>query len=446
MTALDTQTDGVARTSETSAPTWRVGAGQAAAAAVAVVLAGTGLLLSRVELALVALPLVAACAWAWDRRPDRTSTTTMTAELSGGPGARELDGALHLSGPQRVEAVSLRVTTLDTEPQEIHLRPDALRDFAVHAAVLHSGPQDFFRIDYRLFGPDASVVSAPIGPLTLRRVIAPPHAAIVSLPLPRRLPGVTGSHPSVRPGDGGDFRDIHSFTAGDRLRRVDWKATARRGRFPGDLYVRRTMATADATVFLVIDSRDDIGEQVSEWSRNRSTTKGTSSLDLARAAASAIAASYIRSGDRVGFQDLANASRAVAPGGGDRHLWRLLRSVELTAPTGVRMQRLRPPAVTSNALIYVLSSFLDGEAGRMATLWIGRQHRVIAVDVLPAAQLGRTTRYDRLAHRILMMQREDRLRTLETYGIELLRWPEDNLSTSREARLRVLSQPRHGRR
>ena len=46
----------------------------------------------------------------------------------------------------------------------------------------------------------------------------------------------------------------------DRLRRIDWKATARRGQNAGDLYVRRTAALADATVLIVLDSRDDVGE------------------------------------------------------------------------------------------------------------------------------------------------------------------------------------------
>jgi hypothetical protein len=44
------------------------------------------------------------------------------------------------------------------------------------------------------------------------------------------------------------------------------------------------------------------------------------------------------------------------------------------------------------------------------------------------------------------MQRTDRLRTLEAYGIELLQWPDDDVSLSRHARLRMLSQPKHGRR
>ena len=85
---------------------------------------------------------------------------------------------------------------------------------------------------------------SPQEPLLASRIVAPRRAAIGSLPLPRRLQGLTGAHESARAGDGGDFRDIHPFTAGDRLRRIDWKATARRGQNAADLYVRRTAALA----------------------------------------------------------------------------------------------------------------------------------------------------------------------------------------------------------
>ena len=76
-------------------------------------------------------------------------------------------------------------------------------------------------------------LSLPQEPLVASRVVAPRRAAIGWLPLPRRLQGLTGSHESARAGDGGDFRDVHPFTAGDRLRRIDWKATARRGQNAG---------------------------------------------------------------------------------------------------------------------------------------------------------------------------------------------------------------------
>ena len=54
-------------------------------------------------------------------------------------------------------------------------------------------------------------------------------------PVAPAAPAPTGAHrltPVGPGGDGGDFRDIHPFTAGNRLRRIDWKATAREGRTP----------------------------------------------------------------------------------------------------------------------------------------------------------------------------------------------------------------------
>jgi hypothetical protein len=184
-----------------------------------------------------------------------------------------------------------------------------------------------------------------------------------------------------------------------------------------------------------------VGEQVAEWNRNTAAAKGLSALDIAREAASSIAAGYIQAGDRVGFQDLSSRSRMIAHAGGSRHLWRLLRAIEITRPSAVQFRHQRPPIVPPGALVYLLSSLLDDEAVRMALRWRGNGHRVIAVDVLPAPRFARTTRYDRIAYRIVMMERDDRIRTLQARGVELLRWQEDGASLPRQARLRVLSRP-----
>jgi uncharacterized protein (DUF58 family) len=225
------------------------------------------------------------------------------------------------------------------------------------------------------------------------------------------------------------------------MRRIDWKATARRGQNAADLYVRRTAALADATVLIVLDSRDDVGEQVAEWSRNSPADKGISALDVAREAASSIAAGYIQAGDRVGFQDLSSRDRMIAHAGGSRHLWRLLRAIEMTKPSVVPFSRQRPPIVPPGALVYVLSSLLDDQAVRLALRWRGNGHRVIAVDVLPGARFARSTRYERVAHRLVMMERDDRILTLQARGVELLRWPDEGSSLPRQARLQLLSRP-----
>jgi uncharacterized protein (DUF58 family) len=414
-----------------------------AGGASAVVLGAAGLVLSRVDLALLALPIVVALAWTWEGRPGAGEAATATLTVDE-PGGTEVDFTIDIKAPAGVEAIALRYTVLAGEAREVVVAGPLSGDLVGRVPLLHSGPQELVRVEYRFLGADASALSLPQEPLVVSRVVAPTRAAIRWLPLPRRLQGLTGSHESARAGDGGDFRDVHPFTVGDRLRRIDWKATARRGQNAGDLYVRRTAALADATVLIVLDSRDDVGEQVAEWNRNTAADKGVSALDIAREAASSIAAGYIQAGDRVGFQDLSSRSRMVAHAGGRRHLWRLLRAIEITQPSAVPFRHQRPPIVPPGALVYLLSSMLDDESVRLALSWRGNGHRVIAVDVLPAPRFARTTRYERIAYRIVMMERDDRIGTLKARGVELLRWPEDGASLPRQARLQLLSRPARG--
>jgi len=434
---------GATVTAVTAVPKWTRSAGLMAGGAAAVVLAATGLVLSRIDLALLALPLVVALAWTWDRRPDQSEAATATLSLDE-PGGTEVDFTIAIEAPAGVEVIALRYTVLAGEAHEVVVAGPVSGDLVGRVPLLHSGPQELVRVEYRFLSADAAMLSLPQEPLIASRVVAPPCTPIRWLPLPRRLQGLTGSHESARAGDGGDFRDVHPFTVGDRLRRIDWKATARRGQNAGDLYVRRTAALADATVLIVLDSRDDVGEQVAEWYRNTAAAKGLSALDVAREAASSIAAGYIQAGDRVGFQDLSSRSRMVAHAGGRRHLWRLMRAIEITQPSAVPFRHQRPPIVPPGALVYLLSSLLDDESVRLALRWRGNGHRVIAVDVLPAPQFARTTRYERIAYRIVMMERDDRTRTLQARGVEILRWQDDGTSLPRQARLQLLSRPVRG--
>jgi uncharacterized protein (DUF58 family) len=424
----------------TAVPSWTRSVGLVAGGAVAVVLAAAGLLFARIDLALFALPLFASLAWSRERRPNRAESATATLTVAESGGA-EIDFALTIAAPAGVEAIALRYRLLSGEARELVGGGPLAADLPGRVPLLHSGPQELVRFEYRLLGADAAFLSLPQEPLVASRVVAPRLAPLGSLPLPRRLQGLTGAHESARAGEGGDFRDVHPFTPGDRLRRIDWKATARRGQSAADLYVRRTAALADATVLIVLDSRDDVGEQVAEWSRNAAAIKGISALDVAREAASSIAAGYIQAGDRVGFQDLSSRRRMIGHAGGSRHLWRLLRAIEITEPSTVQFIHERPPIVPPGALVYLLSSLLDDQAVRLALRWRGNGHRVIAVDVLPPASFARSTRYERVAHRILMMERADRIRTLQARGVELLRWPEDGTSLPRQARLQLLSRP-----
>ena len=424
----------------TTVPSWTRSTALLAGATVAVVLAATALVFARIDLALLALPLVGALALSREHRPDQTGAATATLTLTESV-ATEMDFSLTIDAPAGVEAIALRYSLASREAREVVVQGPRSGEFNGRVPLLHSGPQELVHVEYRFFGADMAALSLPGAPLVASRVVTPQGSAIGWIPLPRRLQGLTGSHQSARAGDGGDFRDVHPFTPGDRMRRIDWKATARRGQNAADLYVRRTAALADATVLIVLDSRDDVGEQVAEWSRNSPAEKGISALDVAREAASSIAAGYIQAGDRVGFQDLSSHDRMIAHGGGTRHLWILLRAIEMTQPSAVPFSRQRPPIVPPGALVYVLSSLLDDQAVWLALRWRGNGHRVIAVDVLPGARFAKSTRYQRIAHRLVMMERDDRIRNMQARGVEFLRWPDDGSSPPRQARLRLLSRP-----
>jgi uncharacterized protein (DUF58 family) len=411
-------------------------------------IAAAGVVLSRVDLVLLALPLLAAVAWARDLRPADTATapptvTVTDAASDDGPPAWEYRVAV--PAPRGTDAVQLRLRVLGGVPRDLVLSPATAADLRGRVPVLHSGPQEVVALEQRAIGTDASWVSSPSPRLRVERVRAPTVVAVRSLVLPHRLQGLTGAHDSARPGDGGEFRDVHPFAPGDRLRRIDWKATARRAQLPGDLYVRRTAATADATVVLAVDACDDVGQDVAGWTAGLAWEQGTTSLDLARQAAASLAVAYSRAGDRVAYQDLSTTARLVPAGGGNRHLDRVLRAVAATRASGVRASRRRAPVLAPGALVYLLSTFLDDETVHVATLWRAAGHRVVAVDVLPDPVTDGLDERALMAYRLVALERQDRLAATVANGVELVRWAEKHPG-DRAAALRALSRPVRGGR
>jgi len=419
---------------------WMLAPPFAAAVVVSLVLIGLAALLSRPDVAFVGLPLAIGAAWAWDRRPPRTSAPHLTGRLDRLPEDGTLGYRLSLEHADGIESVRLRVTAPHGRSHEVVLDGRALTGVRGSVPVSHTGVQDLVRAEIVAVASDGAFAFEPAQHLVLEGIIAPTVRPIAALPLPRHLPGLTGNHDSTRAGEGGDFRDIGLFAPGDRLKRIDWKATVRRAQNTGELYARRSSATADATVILVIDSRDDIGSRVDAWGLAGSNTEGRTSMDVAREAASSLAAAYIKAGDRVGLRDLATQRRSVSDGAGTRHLERLQRAVALARPSGMPQRRERAPLVAVGSLIYVLSTFLDDEASRMANIWRAAGHRVIAVDVLPAPVTAGASRELALALRLVLAERDERIHELRARGVELLRW-EDEGERTVESQLRALSRP-----
>lgn len=422
------------RATGTAPLAWTRTASAPAAVLAGVLLAAAGLVLGRPDVALLGLPLLVTAALGGER-PVAAPASVAVEVLPRAPGG-DFAYEVRLEVPDEVLAAAdcavLRLVPAGGRSQDLVVRPRPDAPVRGRVRPLHSGPQEVLSATLWLVAADGGHVGGPVGPVAVDRVVAPAPVPLRRLPLPPDLRGLSGVHDSSRPGAGGEFHDLGPFRAGDRLRTIDWKATARRARFDGDLYVRRTTATADAAVLVAVDDRDDVGEVVTEWNLDRSSLKGLSSLDLAREAAASLAAATVRTGDRIAFQTLAGARRTVPLGAGARHLQRVLTAVAHTRASGEPALRHRAPLVPAGALVYVLSTYLDDEAPRTALGWRAVGHRVIALDVLPTGRLQDATREERLAHRIVVLERDDRLEALQAQGVEVVRWQDDAQDDARD--------------
>lgn len=255
------------------------------------------------------------------------------------------------------------------------------------------------------------------------RLVLPTSSPLGRVPLPRQLRGLTGPRPSRRFGDGSELRDVHPFVPGDRLKRIDWRATARRSPTLDTLYVRRVFADAEAVVVLVVDSRDDIGPDVRTWGafRDQRADEPTS-LDIARNAAASVAQVLVRDGDRVGLVDLGRTALPLAPASGQRHLRRVLHGLALAHPVGEAQPRVRPPQIPADAFVYLFSTVLDDAAAQLARDWRARGHPVVVVDTLPDVWPVADPRVA-IAWRIVGLKRRLRLDGLAREGIPVVRWP-----------------------
>lgn len=291
--------------------------------------------------------------------------------------------------------------------------------------VMHSGPVRTVEAVARGLDADGGMLAAPGDPVRSDRSVQPPLHRLGRLPVAPRLTGLHGAHEGARPGQGGDFRDIHPFAPGDELRRVDWKATARMARRPGDLLARRTNTQSDASVVIAMDTADELGAVVATWGTPDLERSGITSLDHARSAARSIAAATIERGDRVAFHTLAHGGRSVRSGTGPRHLARVTAEISASGRAGDDSRFRRTPPVPQGSIIYVLSTFFDGAAAEIALQWRNSGHRVVAVDTLPALDASRLSAERELALEVLLAERHDMLHGLRTSGVATISWARD---------------------
>lgn len=435
-----------------SAARWSASSALVAGLVLGAALLLIGALAGRADLAALGVAPLLTSAWASARPPaDRLAVELRAPQQRTAPG--ELQATVLLHAPLGMRSARVRVSGPGTRATEHLVRalPGAPRALVVGTRSARTGERRLFRVDAVGLAMDHAFASdvVTVGPASV--LVLPGSVRLAELPLPMRLQGLVGPHDARRMGDGRELHDIARFAPGDRLRRIDWRVSARRGVVRDrlqDLYVRRTRSTADATVVLVIDSRDEVGPDAGTWAGVREVrVSDATSLDIARQAAASMARAYLQQGDRVGLEDLGLRRRPVPPASGRRQLERIVRRLALAAPERSPLPRVRAPHVPSGALVVVLSTFLDDETMRLAVLWRRSGHRVVAVDALPRVRTAAMTARELVAFRVVSLRREDRLTALRRAGVDVVRWSAgDATSDDARSRLRVLARERGARR
>jgi uncharacterized protein (DUF58 family) len=401
------------------------------ALAVGAVALGLGLAAGRADVAVLGVPLLAGVALALLASPPGAGTGSFVKVAPPGTvdqGAR-VRLALRLLAPG-AELVAVRLPAAGRVPLgETVLLAGGERELAASVHVTGRGRVVLARPDWLALSADGLTAVGPVAGPEAMALALPAADRMPPGPLPPRPAGFAGAHRTRRPGEGSELVDLRTFQPGDRLRRVDWRVSARRSPRLQELYVRRTHADADADVLLYVDTRTDVGTDAALWAvppgRDAAGTPlPGSSLDLAVRAATSLAAAQLRLGDRVGLVDLANRRAWLRPGSGRRQLLALrVRLATMRSNPNAPTVVLRPERLPRGAVVVLFSPLLDDAVAELAAEAAHGGAGVLCVDVLPDPIVpDRTVEFGARALEVVLAQHAARGERLAAAGVPVLRW------------------------
>lgn len=241
--------------------------------------------------------------------------------------------------------------------------------------------------------------------------VYPRPEALPSLLRPAETQLFSGDELSRRKGEGIEFADLRPFAFGDQVRRVNWRASARRG----ELWVNEQHPERNVDVVLFLDS----------FTEARRGAHGT--IEPAVRAAAALAERYLRRRDRVGLVSFGGTLRWLVPGTGGMQLYRIIDALLDTQillsyawkSIDIVPARTLPP----QALVIALTPLLDERAvGALLDLRArGFDLAVIEVSPLPFVDPGRS-RAHRVAYRLWQLQREALRAEYHAAGVPVAEW------------------------
>ena len=376
-----------------------------------------GLVLGRIELVALAAPFalaaVAGGALARDPRIEATvvldrdralegDEVRVTVELSSPTGADRVEVLLPLPEELRSAGPNPRAVTLVAgvaRTLEYTIHCERWCAFAVGPAFVRAGDRLGFHAWERRIGRAQPLRVYP-SVETLRALLEP----LDTQPF-------VGNQLSRSRGDGIEFADIREWQPGDRVRSINWQASARRG----DLLVNEQHPERNTDVVLFLDTFTDV----------RSGGHGT--LDLTVRAAASLAHRYLQRKDRVGVVSFGGYLSWLLPRSGTQQLYRIVDSllemgvVLSFAAKGIDV--LPPRSLPPKALVLALSPLLDARSAAALLDLRARGFDLVVVEVSPVPFVRPGSgELSRLSYRLWRLSREALRARYEQAGVPVVEW------------------------
>ena len=378
-----------------------------------------GLALGRVEPVALAAPfllaLVAAVAWREPELAVRVSLdrdrvledeeVTVTVEVSTTDNVDRLELLVPLPpqlGAEGGPARAVRLRAGEEQTVELKLRCERWGAFSIGPLLVRARDTLGFRSWESTAGEPYALRVYP-GEQTLRSLVAPLETQVFA-----------GNQVSRARGEGIEFADLREWQPGDRLRRVNWRATALRGA----LWVNEQHLERNTDVVLFLDTFAEV------------RVEGRSTNDRAVRAAATLAHRYLERKDRVGLVGFGGFLSWLVPTSGTRQLYQivdtLLTSQIVHSYAWRDVDVLPPRTLPPKALVLAITPLLDNRtAGALLDLR-ARGYDLVVVEVSPLELVAPDPdSAAQLAHRLWRLSREALRWRYEQVGVPVVTWRED---------------------
>jgi len=215
-------------------------------------------------------------------------------------------------------------------------------------------------------------------------------------------------------GEGIEFADLREWQPGDRVRRINWRATALRG----ELWVNEQYPERNTDVVLFLDTFAEVRVQ------------GRSTNDRAVRAAATLAHGYLQRKDRVGLVGFGGFLSWLVPESGLRQLYAIVDTLlasDIVHSYALRGVDVLPPrTLPPKALVIAVTPLLDDRTAAALLDLRARRYDLIVVEVSPLELLAPEPASPlELAHRLWRLSREALRWRYEQVGVPVVTWRED---------------------